>query len=199
MQDPWGEREQADARRRGWYVDPDTKSVRTTGDFHPTDAAAQANVAMHAVAGDYLARRAWLHLCRLNEAPGTEGAAGPVHRLCYVMDGVAHFVPGPVEPGMGGGWHKLGFIHNSDPPYGRDDSGQVREVREIRFEGPYVTAQDMVEHGTYGTMSVNDINAGGMPWMVSDSSALRAVTFQGGMPLERFVEAIEATGGTIVA
>lgn len=118
--------------------------------------------------------------------------------LCYVKDEThtAYFTSQPLTEQWGDDWNDSPYDLNAGTPYGRNKvDARNWEIVEVefhcgdRFKSPAQKAQS--SRGC--EYSVQDINAGKVPWLSDEAYKLPAT--HAGCPLSKFIHTILSAGG----
>lgn len=116
--------------------------------------------------------------------------------LCYVGRGRAWFTTCPLRRQWGDDWNDAPYQHNAGEPY--EDMADVPEYElfAVRFESSLLTPE---EFGYQYDISVNQINAGVVPWLQSDMWETEdRHTIMAGTTFADFKRIIRAAGGMIL-
>lgn len=133
-------------------------------------------------------------------------------KLCYVR-GSAWFTTQEIEKQWGDDWNDAPYEHNAGRPYdwrpdkwvkdkGDGTGGMVPndEPRWELIEIPFsvdLEEPDWHSRQTNSPWSVEQINRGATPWLISPDYAKHAVKVWAGTPLREFIAVIESLGGRI--
>lgn len=120
----------------------------------------------------------------------TEAKGEPV--LCYVKGAFAHFTTLPLSEQTGDGWGKRPYEHNAGEPYGET----LRVAWDGELETPCLSGGRLTLD--FGGWSVNQINAGAVPWLRTSTWSSRPfVAIPAGATFGRFCKLIAEGGGTV--
>jgi hypothetical protein len=118
-------------------------------------------------------------------------------RLCYVRDGTAWFST-DFDRQWGDDWNDIPYDCNAGTPY--NFSKYMAKARApyalvaVKYGSRFCTPSE----NDFGNVSVQDINAGCVPWLApARYGGARATPLMGGATLAEFVSAIAAAGGTV--
>lgn len=137
-------------------------------------------------------RAATATLGELIELPKPLADAPPNHKLCYVSGYCAYFTNKPLAEQWGDDWNDAPYEHNAGTPY-EDMPGQIFKVR---FICDTLVTPDYEQSNT--PWSVEQINAGAMPWLRPSPWQKECQVFiQAGCTVEEFVAAIRKAGGEV--
>ena len=124
-------------------------------------------------------------------------------RLCYVCYQWAFFTTQALEDQWGDDWDDAPWEHNAgepyrysdDPKYGDTDKEPWRIVK-VGYDGRLETPG---EYEINSKWSVEQINAGAVPWLKTDRYASRdpQVSIMAGATLEEFKAMVEVVGGAV--
>lgn len=128
--------------------------------------------------------------------------------LCYVTHSIAFFTTQPLEKQWGDDWNDAPYEHNAGDPYGWrpekwvNGQGNVPndepswEIVKVYFDGPWETPSEYERNSRW---SVEDINAGLTPWLVTDRYSDRRprVAIPAGTTLTDFIRLVHLGGGDI--
>ena len=107
--------------------------------------------------------------------------------LCYIDDGVwAYFTTLPLDEATGDDWDDAHYELNAGAPYAQDGAVPTR----IAFDG------DFDEPCDHGSWSVDQINAGRIPWLAAPYVMPPCVIYAG-TSLSEFKRLIREAGGRI--
>jgi len=109
-----------------------------------------------------------------------------IERLCYIYKGKAYFTYHDITEVCGDDWDDIPYEYNAEPPYSRYISSTL--YFEVDMYEPY-------ERFVNSPYSVEMINAGQVPWLVSISNDNKIIP--AGISKEYFVEAIRKWGGKL--
>lgn len=115
------------------------------------------------------------------------------YRLCLVRESWAYFTRLALDRQWGDRWERAPYQQYAGEPY----AGEPDQILKLAFDGPLLRP----EAGTHGAAhSVETINAGGAPWLRTESYVGTEPLFvMAGTTLGRFVECVELVGGTVYA
>ncbi len=111
-------------------------------------------------------------------------------KLCFIKDQQAWFTTAPLNKQWGDDWNDAPYEHNAGRPY---DPPEPYEVGSLFWEGSFDTP--CVGH-INSIWSVQDINAGKVPWLVSWGFEEK-VSIMAGTTVEEFAKIIRQYGGDI--
>lgn len=116
-------------------------------------------------------------------------------RLCYISDGVAYFTNQPLDKQWGDDWNDAPYEHNSGEPY--DNAGE--RITRLRYYGAHAgTPCEWPEHQNNSRWSVQDINNGAAPWLMTAPYAKGPPDrLMAGASPEEFIEFVQRHGGTV--
>ena len=120
-------------------------------------------------------------------------------RLCYVSGNFAYFTTQELSKQWADDWDDAPFEHNSGPPYeyGEHDKKAGKKpwkITKCAWEGPF---HDPSYGHCNSPYSVEDINAGAVPWLSTDFWTPTRVYIQAGTPFHDFCSAIKLGGGRV--
>lgn len=120
-------------------------------------------------------------------------------KLCYVSGAWAYFTD-QFEHQWGDDWNDAPYEHNAGDPYPDysyvDGKKIPCKIMKLAFDGPLDTPSDLASWNS--PYSVQDINGGRVPWLVSDRySSGPAVVIPAGTDLKRFCELVKKAGGDV--
>lgn len=115
-------------------------------------------------------------------------------KLCYIEESFAYFTTLDVKDQWGDGWKRASYEHNSSLPYlhGNQSENGDYEIRKLAFE-----VTEMVTPNDRGSFSVEEINAGLIPWLSSPTYSNANEAIPAGITFDEFIEAIHANGGKV--
>lgn len=104
--------------------------------------------------------------------------------LCYVAGNVAYFTKLPLSEQWGDDWNDAPYEYNAGPPYGDVSWVAFALPRNVR----HYEAKDLY----HGYISVQDINAGKVPWLMIGETPIMV-----GCEIKTFRQIIEDIGGAV--
>jgi hypothetical protein len=116
-----------------------------------------------------------------------------------VRDHFAWFTTAPLAEQWGDDWDDAPYQDNGGDPYEWDAaSGRAQwELTKVAYDSGLVTPCESTQFGR-AALSVKDMNTGIVPWLMTDRiDSGPQVAIHAGTTLARFVETIEADGGTV--
>jgi hypothetical protein len=121
--------------------------------------------------------------------------------LCFVKDNCAYFTTQKLEDQWGCDWGDRPYEHNASRPNepGKSDidKGNTWEITKVYYDGDFETPAEIA--GFNSSYSVEDINAGYVPWLVTSrwTDMPRKIVINAGCPLTDFKSAIKLGGGKV--
>lgn len=111
-------------------------------------------------------------------------------KLCYVDVPWAFFTDQPIDKQWGDDWDDAPYQHNAGNPYTHDGQRVIR----VAFEADLDTPHEWELNGPY---SVQDINKGVVPWLVTSRYSTKndIIKIFAGCTLAEFVREIRRAGG----
>ena len=111
-------------------------------------------------------------------------------KLCYCTDNWAYFTDLPLDKQWGDDWNDAPYEHNAEEPYDNEGSNIVK----VAWEGPFELPGENMCNSPY---SVERINAGVVPWLVTSKWESKCVVIPAGTSLIEFCKLIEMGGGHV--
>lgn len=132
-------------------------------------------------------------------------------KLCYIDDHRAYFTTQPVTEQWGDDWNDAPYEHNAGEPYTptmfykttgvekdprdwNEDGTPKYEIKCFFFSGDLSAPCEDFSNSPY---SVEQINAGHVPWLRSTEWNTSKINIMAGTTLPEFVNAIEFAGGDV--
>jgi len=113
------------------------------------------------------------------------------YRLCYVDLPWLYFTTQPLSDQWGDDWNDVPYEHNAEVPY----TGDGWEIVKIAVDTELVTPAFLMQNSPF---SVEDINAGQVPWLRTwYSKEKHPVAIMAGTLLPEVVATIEKCGGNV--
>ena len=112
--------------------------------------------------------------------------------LCYIKDNLAYFTTLPLDEARGDDWNDAPYEHNAGPPYGDAE----HPVYKLYYDG-WTETPAQIANGN-SRYSVDDINAGFIPWLTPLKYGSQTELIFAGTPITTFIAAILAGGGEIM-
>lgn len=127
------------------------------------------------------------------------------YKLCYIEGNKAWFTNN-FEKQYGDDWDDAPYEHNAGEPYDswpeliKDNKDWLKreykhheiKLKEIYFETEYWSEKRPCDNFSNSPYSVEDINQGQVPWLMTEDYKIYA-----GTTIEEFIEIIEKHGGKI--
>lgn len=121
--------------------------------------------------------------------------------LCYVNGSFAYFTTQALKEQWGDDWNDAPYEHNAGDPYPYSEHDRLRgrtpwEIIKVAFDGNLQTPADLAHFGN-SRYSVESINAGLVPWLVTDQWTTPAVAIPAGTTLDQFIDLVYQAGGQV--
>lgn len=114
--------------------------------------------------------------------------------LCYVEGSWAYFTTQDLEKQWGDDWNDAPYDCNAGSPYAPYGKDEHWEITRVAFD---VNLDAPCEGVLNCRWSVEDINAGKVPWLRSPDYAKESVRIMAGTPLLAFIEVVQQNGGRV--
>lgn len=122
------------------------------------------------------------------------------HVLCYVIGAWAYFTSQPLDKQWGDDWNDAPYEHNAGHPYDpgpndlHPDGTPKWTVVQMVWDGPFELPCD---HHLNSPYSVEQINAGAVAWLRTDSWCKEQVVIPAGVTISEFVRLVKKAGGRV--
>lgn len=116
--------------------------------------------------------------------------------LCLVKDCWAYFTTQPLAAQWGGGWRKKPYEHNASLP-DEPRGGAAWQINRVAGDWDRLFLDPPTEIYAGRPWSVQEVNAGGIPWLRSASYSDHQIALWAGTPLSEFIRQIENIGGVV--
>jgi hypothetical protein len=122
-----------------------------------------------------------------------------IFRLCYVRDNWAFFTTRDVTEQWGDDWDDAPYEHNAGDPipyclYMKKHNIEPYEIKRIAFDGDWEQPCSNVVSSSY---SVQQINAGKVPWLQTPKWIPEPVKIMAGTTLDDFIRIVRDNDGQI--
>lgn len=120
--------------------------------------------------------------------------------LCYVDPPFAYFTTQPLDQQWGDDWDDAPYEHNAGDPYpylpDHDKDEEPWQIKKVAYTADLQTPAEY-SGGFNSRFSVEQINKGRMPWLVTPSWLDTQVFIPAGIDLEEFYHLVNKAGGTV--
>jgi len=111
-------------------------------------------------------------------------------KLCYIEGPWAFFTDLSLDEQWGDDWEDAPYEHNAGPPY----TSLGGQIVKLAWEGDLDAPN---EHYANSPYSVQRINKGAVPWLVSSQWNKEFVKIPAGTSIFDFIELVETAGGKV--
>jgi len=122
------------------------------------------------------------------------------YQLCYVDGCFAYFTSADITKQWGDDWNDAPYEHNAEEPYEFDErwphDTHKGDIIKLAFEAELMPPCYDYLNSPY---SVQDINAGKVPWLRSSSWSEGKIAIQAGTTIRDFFKLVKEVGGIVYA
>ena len=117
-------------------------------------------------------------------------------KLCYVEGSFAFFTTQDLDKQWGDDWNDAPYEHNAERPYEWAEYMEKHgiepyEIKRVAFDAEF---DQPCSHTINSPYSVQQINAGAIPWL---RSTISKVSIPAGTTLPDFINLVNQAGGTV--
>lgn len=116
--------------------------------------------------------------------------------LCLVKDCWAYFTTQPLAAQRGSDWDDSPYELNASAP-DEPGAGETWQISRVAGDWDRLCLDPPTEVYAGRPWSVQEVNAGGIPWLRSASYSDHLIALWAGTPLSEFIRQIESIGGVV--